>query len=50
MVVVGGIILIIGLLASRGISVLVRAVQHTIAATSSTGGIWGVLAMIVRSS
>ncbi len=47
MVVVGGVILVIGLLAFPWFSVSVGPFSYTSAATSSTGGIWAVLAMIV---
>ena len=47
MVAGGGIILIIGLLAFPWFSVSVGPFSYTSAATSATGGIWAVLALIV---
>jgi len=47
MVAGGGIVLVIGLLAFPWFSVSVGPFSYTSAATSSTGGIWAVLAMIV---
>ena len=47
MVAAGGIVLVIGLLAFPWFSVSVGPFSYTSAATSSTGGIWAVLAMIV---